>query len=370
MSNDEIVLDSSIDQLISGTATGSIRRAIFNNLYGINAKGTGNAVPREKLSPGFTFFTRPQLNLTTFNISNYRGFYNLLTEVETSYQRFTRNTLDPRLAYNGLRCPLVDKTNAFIPFLSNNLTSMSGFPDLTAPTYSSESGLYGEEMSFVDGVTNHYESYDIDATFKNLKGSPLLYFFYTWVKYQTLVFEGILNPYLDMVTENEIDYNTRIYRITLDQQRRYITYMGCTGASFPISVPTGSVFDYSTDKPFNGSTADFNIRFRCMGFTPFEDLVKYKFNQTQAIFNPDIRKLLEYDMSGPYDSTRLREEPDRAYEIPGCNYIKVPHYLISKLDSTLTDNQHYNLNHRSIPYCNLATGELEWFCDKSLFKPR
>ena len=76
----------------------------------------------------------------------------------------------------------------------------------------------------------------MDVTFKNTKGNPLLYFFYIWIKYQTLVFEGILNPYMDMIVENEIDYNTRIYRLVMDQQKRYVTYIAATGASLTNGV--------------------------------------------------------------------------------------------------------------------------------------
>ena len=75
----EIVIDGSIDQILENLPIGSITRAVSNNLYGINFRQTGNVVPRAKDSQGFVFFTRPQLNLNSMNITNYRGFYNLLT---------------------------------------------------------------------------------------------------------------------------------------------------------------------------------------------------------------------------------------------------------------------------------------------------
>ena len=156
MASDELILDSSIDQIMSVLPVGSIQRALGNNLYGINFRQTGNAVPKSKDSQGFVFLTRPQLNLTANNITNYRSFYSLLTSNELSYQRFTRMMLDPRLGYDGkMKCPFVDNENPFFSVLTNNALSLSGWPDLTAPTYTSESGLYGEEVSFVDGVTNH-----------------------------------------------------------------------------------------------------------------------------------------------------------------------------------------------------------------------
>ena len=365
----EIVFDRSVDQLLESLPIGSVTKAIGNNMFGINFRQTGNVVPRSKDMYGFTFFTRPQLNLRNINITNYRGFYNLLTSNELSYQRFTRLLLDPRLALNeGLACPFVDDQNPFFSILTNNIVSVSGWPDLAVPTHTSEAGLYGEEHSFVDGVTNHFEAFDLDVTFKNTKGNPLIYLFYIWIKYESLVFEGILNPYVDMITENEIDYNTRIYRVLLDQQKRYVTYIGATGASFPVNVPTGNIFDYNTDTPYNTKNSEINIRFRSIGFTAFEDILKLEFNKTLAIFNAGMRKVLEFDLGNASDEEKSRENGMVSYKIPGCPYVKLPHYLSMSIDTDVFSNSFFNVNHRAYPYINLITNELEWWVDGSLFK--
>lgn len=365
----EVVFDRSVDQLLESLPVGSMTKAISNNMFGINFRQTGNPVPRSKDMYGFTFFTRPQLNLRNTNITNYRGFYNLLTSNELSYQRFTRLLLDPRLALNeGLSCPFVDDQNPFFSILTNNVMSVSGWPDLAVPTHTSEAGLYGEEHSFVDGVTNHFEAFDLDVTFKNTKGNPLIYLFYIWIKYESLVFEGILNPYVDMITENEIDYNTRIYRVLLDQQKRYVTYIGATGASFPVNVPTGNIFDYNTDTPYNTKNSEINIRFRSVGFTAFEDILKLEFNKTLAIFNAGMRKVLEFDLGSASDEEKARENGMVSYKIPGCPYVKLPHYLSMSIDTDVFSNSFFNVNHRAYPYINLITNELEWWVDGSLFK--
>lgn len=367
--SNEFVFNKSIDQLMSTLPVSSLSKALGLNMRGINFNQTGSVLPRAKDSYGFTFFTRPQLNLTTMNLSNYRGFYNLLTSNPISYQRYTRLMLDPRLSVvNKMECPFVDPYNPFIPILTNNIVSVSGWPDLTVPTYTSEAGLYGEEHTFVDGVTNHYESFDVDVTFKNTRGNPLLYFFYTWIKYESLVFEGVLNPYLDMITENEIDYNTRIYRIVLDPTKRYVTYMGSTGASFPVNVPTGSLFDYNIDTPLNTKNSEINIRFRSMGFIAFEDYLKLAFNQTVAIFNPDMRKILQHDLSDANEGARARERGDTPYTVPGTDYIKIPHYLLSKGDTGSEGALFNELNYNAIPFINLLTNELEMWCSSKHFK--
>lgn len=365
----EVVISSSIDQMLENMPIGSVSKAIGNNMYGVNFRQTGNPVPRAKDMYGFTFFTRPQLNLTRLNVTNYRGFYNLLTDNRMSYQAFTRLMLDPRLQHvGGLQCPFVDMNNPFISILTNNVQSLSGWPDLTVPTYTSEAGQFGEEHSFVDGVTNHYESFDLDVTFKNTKGNPLIYFFYIWIKYQSLVFEGILNPYIDMITENEIDYNTRIYRLVLDQQKRYVTYIGATGASYPINVPTGSLFDFNVDTPFNTRNTEINIRFKSMGFIAFEDILKLEFNKTTAMFNAGMRKVFESDMGSGSDSFKARDDGATVYRVAGSSYVKIPHMLAMSMDTSVFSNNFFAVNHRAYPYINLITNELEWWVDERRFK--
>lgn len=367
MSDTEYIVGKSLDSILENLPIGSVERAIGNNLYGINYRQTGNAVPRSKDGYGFAFFTRPQLNLSTLNITNYRGFYNLLTKNTASYQAFTRLMLDPRLGYvSRLTSPFVDEQNPFISVLTNNIVSMSGWPDLTVPVHTSATGLYGEEHSFVDGVTNHYEAFDIDAVLRNTRGNPLLYFFYIWIKYSSLVFEGILNPYFDMIAENEIDYMTRIYRVVTDPTKRYVTQIGCTGASFPVNVPTGNLFDLNTDTPFNTRNAELNIRFRCMGFMAFEDIIKYWFNQTVAIFNPSMRKVLQHDLENWGDAA-TREDPAFVYQIPGSDYIKVPYMVGMAAEMQGVDSGYLSVNHRAVPFINLHTNELEWWAPQDQF---
>lgn len=373
--DDEFVIDRTLDSILESLPIGSVQKAIANNLYGINFRQSGNPIPRSKNHNGFVFFTRPQLNLSTLNISNYRGFYNLLTQNKASYQRFTRCILDPRMGSTGpldtspgITSPFVDRYNPFISVLSNNAVTGSGWPDITAPVYTSEAGLYGEEHSMVDGVSNNFEAFDTDFVFKNSRGNPLIYMFYIWVKYQTLVSEGILNPYFDMITEMEIDYNTRIYRIVLDAQKRYISDIACTGASFPLNVPTGNLFDYNSQEPFITKNGEINIRFKSNGFIAFEDIIKYWFNKTVAIFNPDMKKVLEHDLDGSvFNDAVARENTGKVYRVSGSRYVKIPFLLNMAADIDGINNRLLSLNHKAVPFINLHTNELEWWIDESKF---
>ena len=367
--SNDLSLNISLDQILTNLPIGSISRSIGNSLYGLNMRGTLPLLPMNKDRYGYIFFTRPQLNMHELNINNHRAFYALLTDNPVSYQYYIRMMLDPRLAINnGLYSPFVDNLNPFIPVLTNTAVSMSGWPDITVPTYTSDAGNYGQEYSYTDGTINHYETFDLDVSLRNMRGSPLIYLFYVWLTYQSMVNEGILNPYPDMITENEIDYMTRIYRIVTDSTNRYVRFIACTGASFPLNTPTGSIFDYNIDTPYNMQNKEINIRFRCMGFRALEDIVKLEFNETLGIFNQDLRKLVEHDIDpNTPDEAKARDDDSLLYKAPGSNYIKIPYSLAQTAFDSVADSKFFNLNYRAYPYINLQTSELEWWVDQKLF---
>lgn len=360
----DISLGAGVDQYLENLPVGSLSRSIGDALYGINARHKSTPLPRPRDSYGYTFFTRPMFNLTENNISNTRKFFSMLTANQLSYQRYVRMMLDPRLAYNGYFSPFVDPMNAFIPLLSNSLISLSGWPDLQVPVYETPNGLFNQRHSHVDGVTNEYETFDLNMVFKNTRGSPILYLLLVWIYYQTYVYQGLLNPYLDMVIENEMDYTTRIYRLITDDRNKYLTHIACTGAAFPTSSPVGTIFDFNAEKPYLDSITDLNYQFKCSGFMFDEDILKLEFNQTQCLFNPAIAGILEHDMTSTDIGNIRREDPTVLYTIKDSPLVKIPHHLSVISEESVLDNSYYNLNYNMYPYINLATNELEWWAPR------
>lgn len=340
----ETIVPYSLDDFFQTTPIGSIERAIGNNLYGINHRQVPGMVSSNKDMYGLTFFTRPQLNLQSDNIRNERKFFSLLSNNSQSIHRAVRTILDPRLIagyeHGDIRVPaipsmFVDNNSAFIPYYTNNLNSISGWPDMVLPTFTSESGVYNESFSMGDGVVKNYESFDIEASFRNTRGEPILFTNYVWLHYIADVFEGTLIPYLDFITENEIDYNTRIYRLVLDQNKQYVKKIAACGAAFPISNPTGSFFDFNAEKPYNDQNKDISIRFRCMGAIYLDDILVKEFNETVTIFNP------------------MMSDNNRA---------------ISMIKLGANISQFFN--NRGYPRINPDTYELEWWVTKSLYNAR
>lgn len=337
-------VSNTVIDLWRSTHIGEIGRSIGNNLYGINMTQVPTPVPANKETYGMTFFVRPQLNLQTDNIRNVRKFYPLLSDNPTSIHRFVRATLDPRImgGYRmgtdetiQLTCPLIDNKQAFIPVLSNNITTISGWPDIVVPIYTSDPGLYKEVWSMVDGPVEHYGSFDVDVTLRNTRGDPVLYMMYVWALYMSYVLDGTLMPYPDYIVENEIDYNTRIYRLVLDADRKTVTKIAATGVSIPAAVPTGVFFDFNSSQPFNDQTKEFTLRFASLGFQVFDDILVKEFNDTVEIFN-----------------LYMREKFRDTY------MIEVPNALLPYF------------NHRGYPRIDPKTNQLTWYVEKTLFKQK
>lgn len=222
----------------------------------------------------------------------------LLNNLDTSMQRYVRCMLDPRLqtgytigksTIRPISCPIVDPFNPFIPILTNNALTASGWPDQTLPVFSSTPGVVNQTYIQVDGSALNPEAYTIDMSFRNTHGDPILYMLYIWMHYAAAVNNGTFIPYIDFIAGNAIDYNSRIYRLTLDRHKHKVSKICSTGPAIPVSNPTGSFFDLNADKPYNDQTKDITVRFQCAIFEAFDDILFYEFNKTVEQFNPLMR---------------------------------------------------------------------------------
>lgn len=335
-----------------GQAGASLERApsiygqpITDSVYGINFLQTPLPVPMNKDHYGITFFTRPQLNLQAPNIAKVRRMQNLLTTEELSFNRVVRCYLDPRLQFYsntvdaaglpmGVDCALVDPYNPFIPLLSNHLISMSGVvPDKVLPVYRSPEGQYREVHSMADGTSSYFGAHTISATFRNSRGDPITKLFDPWVDYPGFNFEGILTPYLDLMLGGVMDYNTRIYRVTLDPSKRYVTGISAPGAAFPLSTPKSQQYDYNIDKPYNDANNQITIQFEANGAMWDDDILFWSFNEVVGAFNPNMRT------------------PQKRRE----NMVLVPHEIASFF------------NCRAYPRLDARTRRMEWWVSKEYY---
>lgn len=282
-------IDATVNDVLRATAVGSIETAIGDSFYGINHRNTPTAIPHNRDFYGLTLFTRPQLNMSAENLRSVRQLIPLLTLEPASIQRAVRSYLDPRLARQGISCPFVDPENPFIPLMTNHCLSSSGWPDIEFQSYISKPGMYKEVFGFIDSVDDLRSAYTITGSFRNMPGSPLLLLSQVWSNYASLVFQGKLVPYPDYLVNNKIDYNTRIWRLSLDPSKTYVQHIGAIGAGYPTMAPMGKIFDYQTDQPVNASNHDIQIQFQCFGATYDDPILIFEFNKLVGIFNSGMR---------------------------------------------------------------------------------
>lgn len=328
-------INTTLNDVFKSTPLGDVDNAIGSVFYGINHRQTPSPIPINKDGFGLTFFTRPQLNLSTSNIRAERSFIPLLTNEPASIQRIIRCYLDPRLNFesNGdFSCPFVDHQNAFMPLLTNHLMSCSGWPDPVLETYTSKPGAYKEVFSMADSSLDIYSAYDITATFRNMVSDPITSLFYTWLLYQASVVKGIMIPYPDFLVKNEIDYNTRIYRLVLDKNKRFVQKIACTGAAYPVAVPIGAAFNFESGKPINSANDQIQIQFRCMGACYQDDIIVHEFNKVVGIF---------------------------------CRNMREEFYLTNMQQIAMEELPTFN--NRGYPRINPDTYELCWYVDKGVY---
>ncbi|QVD49175.1 hypothetical protein LUCX_105 [Xanthomonas phage vB_XciM_LucasX] len=285
-----------LDYISRNSSIGSLSESMVNALVGINHRGSGNPIPYNQDNQGLTFFTRPAMNLSYNNLATDRRLSILGAGKgikQGHYPGSIRRWLDPEvdatLQAAGEASLLNDPMMAFIPLLSNNLISLSGWPDPVAEYYNSAEGLAKESWTMVDGIDTIYSAFDLNASFRNVAGDPISLMFQVWLIYMSLVYQGRMLPYPDREMLREIDYQTRIYRLILDPTRTYVQKIAACGAAFPTSSALGQAFDFSTDSPFEQSRASqIAIPFHCVGAMYQDPILIQEFNDVVTLFNPHM----------------------------------------------------------------------------------
>lgn len=335
------------DAMLARTNIGSRRSPMTDAFIGFNHRGVANSIPMNRDYYGMVFFTKPDMNMSESNFRNVRAFTPLLTSEEMSVQRAIRCMLDARHkdhTNNPFECKLVDPKQAFLPLLTNLAVSMGGWPDIQLPSYTSDTGIYGETISFVDGIGSIYRTYDMTVNFRNILGDPISALFYYWIMYAQHVYEGSMIPHAENMAESAIDYTTRIYRVVLDPSMRYVQKIACTGASYPDQLNVGQAFSYESNAMFDSNNQQIGINFKCIGADYYDDIIIHDFNRTAMLSNSDLGDVRISDTA--YASNEYRAQN---------NMMKVPpEYL-------------HLFNFNGYPLINIYTHELEWWVYKDEF---
>lgn len=218
-------------------------------LFGIDSIRSVIYMP-ETEGHGFTFFTRPKLNLSTPSIRTDR-ILSMLDTLDTNSVAFAiRNSLDSKLKtlYNLSmnNSQFVNPVNPFISVLSNRLVSLNGWPDPTLDVETTEGGYFSESITYPKGHDQLTRNYDLSLTFSDIQGSIVHHIFYMWFRWIYLATRGRVTAYMEDIEARRMCFTSSIYRFVMDPSNRYITKWAKATGCFPRSTPTGAYFNYDS----------------------------------------------------------------------------------------------------------------------------
>lgn len=327
---------TSINDVFKTTQLGSLESAISTAMYGINHRFRNIMLPSNQDASGLTLFTRLDMNMGLANLRQERLMSALTTPVASSYARMFRLLFDPSLGDSQLSCPLIDQKSAFMPLLTNTLLSCTGWPDYKLDVYESKRGMYKEQWAMPDDNFRIFSTFDVTCTFKNIPGDPVSAFFYYWLIYMSNVHEGIMIPKLHSMILNEKDYETRIWRIILDKNRRNINKIATTGGgAFPTAISIGQGIDFDVNKPITAANDQVTVQFKSQGFCYNDPILLFELNDLVTTFNPDM---------------------DDAYR--KTNMVRIPESMLDYFNNT------------GYPRIDVDNGYLDWYIETNVYEAR
>lgn len=280
---------------------------------------------------GPLFITRPRLCLQSSNLRNHRAMAPLDTMEPNSIAFAIRALLDtnlcmnPRYTESYTSSMLFDYRNPFMTPLCNAASSVTGLPDMTLETATTQGGLMTEAQQFAVGGDNlHRGSYDLQITFQDVQYGPIGAIFFYWLEYIRCVTRGYMLAYADDIDQQRINYTVSIYLFNLDPSRKYITrWCKCTGC-FPKAFPIGAMMN----REYNGarvrSAGELSIPFVC-------NIVEYMDTATFMDFNTLVTRYCPTINQNFYTGNQM--EPNR-YGVQGQgSHITLPHYPMLNFSS-------------------------------------
>lgn len=298
--------NAALDAASRAAGLGGAYTAAHSAFSGLNMIGSMPLLPPNTDHQGYTFFTRPSMNLSYDNVIKSRILAALADHGEYS----TANAFRWMLTKRGYdkegdkkKSLLFPDWQPFIPLLSNTLLSLSGFQDFTPDIFQTDEGFAREQTGWIDDKPYMYRGWSTTADFQNMEGDPITTLFYIWTLYAAGIAYGVLAPFPHNIVNNRIDYMTGIYRFTMDKSKKYIQNTAKTIA-FPNTAPIGGVFNFDRTLQYNKERDQVSVNFQCFGLEVQDPINLFEFNRVVTsrcpLMHPDVReehfvKLADYE---------------------------------------------------------------------------
>lgn len=257
--------------------------------FGINAM-----LPNHEVV-GYTFITRPKLNFSTTSLRQDRILAMLDTVDPGSLQFAIRCYLDtyysglPAMSKYVAACPFFNPESPFLIPLTNNLVSVSGWPDPVLEPETTDGGFFSEDMTIVKGSDRLNRTYEITLTFRDIQGGFIIALLWMWIHYMELVVRGDTLAYPQDIAARRINYTCSIYRFVLDPSRRFITKWSKATGCWPRTIPIGNIFNFGEKENFIHSAAQYSVPFTVNKVEVMDPIIFRDFNTIVKRFSPTAR---------------------------------------------------------------------------------
>lgn len=332
-------------------------------------------VPPNTLNYGFTFITRPRLNLTGGNLAQVPHFASLKSNEMNSVPFMIRALLDTVINNHSLsglinkdkeilkevselsnlaeKSSLVDTRNPFLIPLCNGLKAISGWPDFTLETETTEGDFHSGDFTFVKGSDMLNRATELSLEFRDIQGGIVIAIIYYWVLYMAYQAKGVIVAYPDDIYEQRLNYTVSIYRFITDPTRRYVLWWSKATGCYPKSVPVGALFNVNQGEVSVSSAANYSVPFVANKIEYNHPGILYDFNTLICRYNAQMSYVIQ--------------NAEKAGKQSASNMIEIPVYSNGQLSADIR-----RFNFMGIPFLvpNNQGIELKWYtseeyCDSS-----
>lgn len=268
----------------------------FSNQYqqiftGFDKYGYNPVAPNVVLS-GYTFITRPKLNLSPGAVKSNPILGLLDTSNITSPSFVTRCLLDTKFCDDyrtyASMCNMVDLQSPFLKILTNCTRSHSGWPDLNGDTTTTDGGYFNEDQTAFLGYDDLNRTYDLTIEFTDIQGGYLLSLFYYWFLYMALLKRNKVMAYAEDIDRRRLCYTVSIYRFLLDPSKQTLVAWAKATGCFIKSVPIGALFNVNSGEIHVSSAQRFSIPFVANKIEYNTPMILADFNTITRRFKPNI----------------------------------------------------------------------------------
>lgn len=335
----EKVLNAISSVLYRETAIGS-DTATLQTMFSKPNRFNTNIVTLNHEQRGPIFITRPKLNLTSSSLRQDQMLTCLDTYDINTTAFLIRCLLDSNFSvFSNLspgrqfadKCKLLNNRSPFILPLSNAITSISGWPDFTMETETTEGGFKSEDLTFAKGWDRLNKTYNLSITVKDYPGGLLMALFMVWFVYIAMATLGEVLMYGEDVDRMRLCYTTSIYAFTLDRTGRFLQKWAKATGCFPIGLPIGNCFNFNEGESYISSASKFSITFVANKIEYMTPAILADFNAvSQRFYTKNNTDIFKNDNSSPLG--KLPTLPiESKYNFMGIPFIDTHSYAVPEL---------------------------------------